>query len=302
MYNFLQGFNFGFAGSMFSNMFSFFSPCCFNFGGLFNTSIFGMNGFGFGFGNYNYDYGNSIFTMPQMSMQMPVQMPMDMSMSLNNMSFTNFNMPQLTLPAYTMPTLTLTNTAVVGTSTPRTTQSSRNTGSLEHWSKMSDARMKEIYGNYDFDITTRFEGTADDLNRFLNTKDGVLKGKGEVFIRAQEEYGINALAMIAICGAETSYGTRGNAVNGKYNIGNIRKNSSEWEEYRDADDAIMALARYLKNNYVDSPAGNVQTPVSHLTKLYQIASKYCPAVADGNDANWARNVQTHITTIRNAIA
>lgn len=170
-----------------------------------------------------------------------------------------------------------------------------------YWYEMTDEDMKELYGNYDYDITTTGEITAEQINHFIeeNFPNSKLKGKGQAFIDAENRYGISALAMLGICGAETTYGTRGQA-EGKYNIVNIQREDYDgtgerWKQYNSAEDCIMDLAKKLKNNFVESPG---KGKVAHLKKLYQVGPKYCPAREDIKQKDWAKKVQTCMNAVK----
>ena len=170
---------------------------------------------------------------------------------------------------------------------------------------MTDDEMKELYGNYDYDITTTGEITAEQINDFIEKKypNSSLKGKGQAFIDAENQYGISALAMLGICGVETTFGTTGNATNGKNNIVNIQREGykgkgERWKKYDSAEACIMDLAKKLKENFVDSPG---KGKVAHLTKLYQVGPKYCPAREDISQKNWAKKVQDRMDDVERAI-
>ena len=179
----------------------------------------------------------------------------------------------------------------------------KKSSTVKLWTQMSDNEMREIYGNYSRDITTKFNGTAADLNKFINRyPNSVLKGKGDVFIRAQEKYGINAAILLAISGIETSYGTTGNS-RPYYNVVNIEKPkkasySGRWRRFNSPDECIMELARLLKENYVNNP-GKENT---HLTKLYQVNAKYCPAAETSKNSGWAMKVEEFYNTIQSSVA
>ena len=181
---------------------------------------------------------------------------------------------------------------------------SKSSVNYRHWSKMDDAEMRRFFGDYDYDVTKKFTGTAEDLNRFLDKyPNSKLKGKGQAFIDAQNKYNISALVLLAICGAETSYGTDGSAVE-RNNFANIEKESNasydgRWRKFNSVEDCIMELARLLRENYVDSPG---KGKVAHLTKLYQIGPKFCPAKEDGSGAGWAKLVQNCMNDINGAIS
>lgn len=102
-----------------------------------------------------------------------------------------------------------------------------------------------------------FDGTADDLNYCLkNTK---LAGMGQIFIDAQNKYGINALFLMSIVKVESGYGNK--PMKGKpYNIvGAVGQNPKSYKE------CIDKLGSNLKNNYIGS---NLET-------IEKIRSKYC---------------------------
>lgn len=182
-------------------------------------------------------------------------------------------------------------------------QKSKSEVKYLNWRNLDDAEMRKIFGNYDYDVTQNFNGTADDLNKFLEKyPNSKLRGQGQIFIDAQNKYGISALVLLAICGAETSYGTKGIAVE-RNNFVNIEKEKNatydgRWRKFKDAKECIMELARLLKQNYVESP-GNGK--VDHLKKLYQIAPKYCPAKEDGTGAGWAKLVDSCMNNITKTI-
>ena len=113
-------------------------------------------------------------------------------------------------------------------------------------------------------LTEKYNGTAEQLNKQLNKKDGVLKNKGQVFLKAQEKYGINAAVLASIAIHETGYGTS-NLAKTKNNIGGIRKGKG-FKAFASVDDCIMELARLLKQNYVDKG----------LVTVAQVQKKYCP--------------------------
>lgn len=291
-------FTHGFMHGMFDNMFGGFgmfggfcgfggfSQCC-GFPWQFNTmSLFSVPNWNFG----------SFFRYPDFTPQPPAFNSFSgTSLFSSGTSFTTSNIDTYSFSSIGSKTSTSLHEV--------SAKSSETRAKAKHWTKMTDAEMRSVYGNYDFDITKKYNGTAEDLNKFLNKKEGsVLKGKGNVFIEAQKKYGINAMALIAICGIETGYGTTGNAKKG-YNVANIEKPKGasyegRWRKFNNVDECIMELARLLKENYVD----NSGKDGIHLTKLYQINSKYCPAVETPKNAAWAKNVQSCINSIKTAVA
>ena len=121
-------------------------------------------------------------------------------------------------------------------------------------------------------LTDKFTGSAEQLNKMLNRKDGVLKNKGQVFLNAQERYGINAAILAAICINESAYGTS-NLARTKNNVGGVSQGSG-FKSYSSVDECIMDMARFLKSGYVDKG----------LVTISQVGKKYCP-VGDPRDTN-----------------
>lgn len=128
---------------------------------------------------------------------------------------------------------------------------------------------------------TKYTGTAEDLNKGLG---GVLSGKGDIFIKAQQQYGVNAAILASICRMESSNGKSKNAKE-KNNVAGIRiAGSYEFRTFDSVDDCIMYTAKLLKNNYINKG----------LITLSQIGGKYCP-IADKTDTTgenkyWAERV------------
>ena len=133
-------------------------------------------------------------------------------------------------------------------------------------------------------ITDKYTGTAEQLNQMLNKKNGVLKNKGDVFIQAQEEYGINAAVLAAICINESAYGTSSLARN-KNNVGGVSQGMG-FRTYSSVDECIMDMARFLKSGYADKG----------ITTISAVGAKYCP-VDDPRDktglnSKWASNISS----------
>ncbi|MBR6127222.1 glucosaminidase domain-containing protein [bacterium] len=169
----------------------------------------------------------------------------------------------------------------------------------DHWSKMTDEQMKQVYGDYSTDITELYTGTAEKLDKFLDsTGSKLLKNKGSVFMEAQRKYGISALVLIAICGIESTYGTKGKN-NAYYNVANRRSGRNSFKHYNNVDEAIMDLARDLRQNYVDNPP---EKKGAHLTKIYQVNARYCPVQADNNTGIWASGVTRCLNNIKRVVA
>ena len=163
----------------------------------------------------------------------------------------------------------------------------------KHWTEMTDSEMKLVYGNYTRDITKPYNGTVEDLNKYLKGM-GVLEGQGKAFLDAQKEYGISASVLVGIAMNESGKGKSKNARQ-KNNIGGVRiPGSTKFKSYGSVAECINDMARFLKSGYVNNKG-------RALTKLYQINAKYCPT-ADPTDRNnlnsyWARNVDKYTSEV-----
>jgi len=235
--------------------------------------------------NLNYDFNFNIFTASRNNLKLFDNFDFNQSLfnfNTNLFRFNNYNFGHLGNYNFTTPAENKSPVAPKAKS------------KALHWSKVTDAEMRQIYGNYDYDIRTTYTGGVEQLNRFLEKyPNSELHGKGDIFIKAQNKYHISALVLLAICGAETTYGTKGKAV-AKHNFANIEKPkganySGRWRKFNNAEECIMELARLLSENYVTSPGkGKVQS----LTKLYQVNAKYCPAAETHENAGWAKLVNS----------
>ena len=122
-----------------------------------------------------------------------------------------------------------------------------------------------------FDVTTKFQGTASDLNFIL--KDTNLKGLGKNFLKAQEKYGVNALFMIAIAQKESTWGKYTPQKN-PYNFAGLGiKNIKSFA------DCVDKLGDNLNGKYYLQATPPKKTPA-------KIATTYCPP----NAQDWVNSV------------
>lgn len=151
------------------------------------------------------------------------------------------------------------------------------------------------YGNYTHSITTLFKGTAADLNKHLK---GKLAGKGAKLLELQNKYGISASMLAAIAIGESGNGSS-NAAKTKNNIGGIMSKESNYTKlktFNSIDECFDAMAKNLKNNYVDK---GIKT-------ISQIHKKYCP-IGAGNDpnnlnVNWGKSVNFWVNKIEKNVS
>lgn len=123
-----------------------------------------------------------------------------------------------------------------------------------------------------------FKGTAEDLNACLaNTK---LKGQGQVFLDAQEKYGINALFLMSIAKVESGYGNKTPKGKPHNIVGAIGQNYKSYEE------CIDKLGNNLKKNYFSK----------NLTTIDKIRSKYCKT-----NTTWPNKISKEMERLSNII-
>ena len=108
--------------------------------------------------------------------------------------------------------------------------------------------------------------TVEDMNRIIDYYDSLtgtgFSGRGEVFIRASKETGLNPIYIFAHAACESSYGkstlavTRGNY----FGINAVDSNPSAAYHMGDSlDEGIMAGARWIKRNYYDNGYTTLQS-------------------------------------------
>lgn len=112
----------------------------------------------------------------------------------------------------------------------------------------------------DLDVnTTKFVGHPDFLNTFLK---GVMSGKGEKFIEAQEKHGINASFLVGIANLESGNGISDYAIK-RNNIAGMRNNNG-YMYFESVDKCIDKMAENLRKKYIDDG----------LTTINQIGKRY----------------------------
>ena len=303
---FTTGLRFGFENGMLNSMFGGFMNnfCCRNF---FMPSFWAQP-FNFNFNSlplYTYSMPNfSLFSRPDIGFQPMFSLP-EFNYQLPTPQFTqvqpsfqySFNIDSSiwnTTPQYPQYQSNFT----FGDSFSLTTNKKAKSSSVQkYWYEMSDEEMRRIYGNYTRDITKPYNGTADQLNKYIDKNCGansVLKGKGAAFIAAQKKYGISASVLLAIAKFESVGGTSDLARN-KFNITSIstgKSGDARWKQYSSVEECINDTARLLKENYVEN-AGKGK----HLTKIYEINAKYCPVKETSGNSKWAKNVSENADAI-----
>lgn len=126
------------------------------------------------------------------------------------------------------------------------------------------------------------------VNSFNNSsfQQGVLAGKGEMVAGIAEKYGLDPNLLASIMALETGWGTS-SAIKNYNNPGGMMDPSSNWMKlthYSSLETGIEAVAKNLKNNYIDQG----------LTTISSIGAKYCPVGAandpNGTNSGWVPSV------------
>lgn len=169
---------------------------------------------------------------------------------------------------------------------PPQTQQQRPSASRQSYSSRTQApprfaQLTRPSANSGLSLSSPFSGSANDLNSKLG---GVLGGKGQVFLDAQAQYGVNAGLLASICMHESGNGSS-RLAREQNNVGGVRiAGSTQFRTYNSVDDCIMHMAKFLKSGYLDKG----------LTSLAQVGAKYCPTNDPtdraGMNSGWAAGV------------
>jgi beta-N-acetylglucosaminidase len=324
---FTQGFNHGFMHGMFNNMLgnAWYNPirnpfvCAgcnpflppfysfYNSGCCCNSSVFWNPASMFMTPKYNF---NSFELYPDTNMSMSTYLNVNIPNFITAPSWDSINYVRYDFSnQQTALGDTFVKTTKVGATdksidtsseTPSSTKTSnqKSDAKIKHWTEMTDAEMREVYGGYSKDATVLYEGTAEDLNKYLKGK-GKLEGMGDAFIKAQNKYGISAAILVGIAMNESAGGTS-RLAREQNNIGGVRiSGSTKFRSFSSVESCIDNMASFLSKNYINNPS-------RPLKKLYQINAKYCPASdptdKTGGNSKWARAVDKFSTEVESALA
>ncbi|MCH6266827.1 glucosaminidase domain-containing protein [Neobacillus citreus] len=141
--------------------------------------------------------------------------------------------------------------------------------------------------NITSDDSLQFQSiSAEKINETLG---GKLKGFGEMFVKAGQQFNINPGLLAAIAKHETGNGTsRASIV--KNNIAGMMGKSG-LKTYASVEDSIMDMARNLSSNYLGKG----------LSSISSIGSKYAPIGAEndptGLNNHWVKGVSKYFNQI-----
>lgn len=166
---------------------------------------------------------------------------------------------------------------------------------LEGQAKIQETKTPNIPTTYtkNFDVTENmYKGSVEDLNKCLEgTK---LAGKGQMFLDAQEKYGINAIFLMSIVKEESAYGAApAKERNGKvhnYNIAGLKTGKRTpghvFQDNASYEACIESLCKNLHKHYIKR----------NKTTIAQIQSIYAP----GNE-KWATKIKNTMGEISKEI-
>lgn len=133
---------------------------------------------------------------------------------------------------------------------------------------------------------------AETFNYIINTygdtynlSNHTLRSAGEAIVKMEEEYNINGLFCLAVCGLESGSGTS-YAAREYNNLFGLMANSGNLMKFETIDDCIMYWGKLIRNNYVDYG----------LTSIGSIQGKYCPG-----STSWAPDVRWLFSTYANMV-
>lgn len=101
-----------------------------------------------------------------------------------------------------------------------------------------------------FNLTTPTNLSGETLNVVL--EDTGLKGLGEAYIKAEKDYGVNALFLISISALESSWGTSklAKSKNNLFGYQAYTNNPDAAMSFATKEECIDVVAKSLKNNYL----------------------------------------------------
>lgn len=111
-----------------------------------------------------------------------------------------------------------------------------------------DAKNMEL--NLNTDLRTPSNISAEEIDKMLEgTK---LHGLGSAFVKAEKEYGVNALYMMGLACLESGWGTSNYAVNRNnlYGWNAVDSNPDKASYFKSKEESTMYVASKLKQNYL----------------------------------------------------
>lgn len=110
--------------------------------------------------------------------------------------------------------------------------------------------VKNLHLDVNTDLRTPSNVTADDINKML--EGTALHGLGEAFVKAEKQYGVNALYMMGLACLESGWGTSKYAVNRNnlYGWNAVDSNPDKASYFTSKEEATLYVAKKLQQNYL----------------------------------------------------
>jgi len=135
-----------------------------------------------------------------------------------------------------------------------------------------------------------FHGSAKDLNKCLQGTP--LEGKGQIFLDAQEKFGVNALFLMSIAKVESNYGeapARDKFGIHKFNISGLKKRGGGYQNNPTYENCVDSCASSMKRLYFNKRPKALET-------IEQIKTQYCP----GNP-KWVNKIVQEMNNLQQQI-
>lgn len=115
--------------------------------------------------------------------------------------------------------------------------------------------IKLANANVKTNLTQPSKVSEEEINLLLDNTP--LKGTGKDFLEAEKKYGVNALFMVSVAGAESGYGSAP-ARGTKYNFSGRKKAKGGFMEFKNFPDSIDSFGAYIKRRYTSTGKTTVQ--------------------------------------------
>lgn len=117
--------------------------------------------------------------------------------------------------------------------------------------------------DYNFDVFQPSGYTEDNLLNALGQSRSGMNSMVNIIVRAEEEYGVNSLYLLATLGLESQWGEY---TTGTYNIAGWAGNNGRWSNFESYEHCIMTVAEGLSTHFKNN-VGNT---------LVAVTTMYCP--------------------------
>lgn len=140
--------------------------------------------------------------------------------------------------------------------------------------------IKLANANVNTNVTQPSNVSEEEINLLLDNTP--LKGTGKDFLEAEKKYGVNALFMVSVAGAESGYGN--NPAKGtKYNFSGRKKLKGGFMEFKNFPDSIDSFGDYIQRRYTS----NGKTTIEKVRKAgYNPNASWSKKIAN----EWNKNI------------